>query len=168
MVRSSTLAVAAAILALAGCAKKPAAKDAAMIELTSARVMRGHVHVDDDLLQACDVKFGNRAQAPKFDFDEAELLPEDRDVLAQIASCVTTGPLQRQRLVLVGRADPRGEEEYNMALGEHRADSVRDYLARLGVEKGRLFKTSRGELDADGQDERTWREDRRVDVLLLK
>jgi peptidoglycan-associated lipoprotein len=81
---------------------------------------------------------------------------------------MTTGPLKGERLVLIGHADPRGEPEYNMALGERRAGSVRDYLARLGVGKERLVETSRGELDAEGEAEFGWRRDRRVDVVRLK
>ena len=88
------------------------------------------------------------------------------DVLAQIAKCVTTGPLAGRALELVGRADPRGESEYNMALGERRASSVREYLSRLGVDRAKLIESSRGKLDAMGTDENGWRRDRRVDILL--
>jgi peptidoglycan-associated lipoprotein len=69
-------------------------------------------------------------------------------------------------LVLVGRADPRGEAEYNMNLGATRADAVKHYLAQLGVAGGRLATTSRGALDAQGHDETTWATDRRVDLRL--
>src|SRR6185436_8097299 len=108
---------------------------------------------DDSLAKLCHVTFGNADRAPKFDFDEAALLPEDRDVLEQVAKCVTTGPLRGRHLSLVGRADPRGEIEYNMALGDHRADAVRTYLTHLGVEETGISQTSRGELDAEGRDE---------------
>ena len=53
-----------------------------------------------------------------------------------------------------------------MVLGEHGADSVRVYLAKLGVSEERMMLTWRGELDADGRDEDSWRSDRRVDILL--
>ena len=112
------------------------------------------------------MSLGNADPAPRFDFDDAELLPQDRDVLEQIARCVTTGPLKGRKLALVGRADPRGETEYNMVLGDRRADSVRDYLTRLGVSSGALSQTSRGELDSEGVDETTWKRDRRVDIAL--
>ena len=90
----------------------------------------------------------------------------DRDVLAQIATCVTTGPLAGRSLTLVGRADPRGTVGYNMALGARRAHSAGAYLEQLGVGSSRVMETSRGELDATGTDERTWQIDRRVDVML--
>lgn len=61
---------------------------------------------------------------------------------------------------------PRGEEDYNLALGGRRANSVRDAMRELGVASGRFQLTSRGDLDAKGTDEATWAEDRRVDVKL--
>lgn len=152
------------VVSLVGCAHKPAPKTE--VVTTSARVPRANVNVSDDLVALCKIQFGDSGRAPKFDYDEATLLPEDRDVLEQVARCVTTGPLKGRKLALVGRADPRGEVEYNMVLGDHRADSVRDYLAKLGVSMNRMDQTSRGELDAQGGDEDGWRRDRRVDVNL--
>lgn len=79
---------------------------------------------------------------------------------------MTTGPLAGKNIELVGRADPRGEAEYNMNLGATRADAVKHYVAQLGVARGRLATTSRGALDAQGHDETTWATDRRVDLRL--
>ena len=126
----------------------------------------GEVYVSEEIAKACQLHFNNDAAAPKFDFDESEVLPQDRDVLAQVAACVTTGPLKGRALGLIGRADPRGEEEYNMALGGRRAQSIQSYLSHLGVESARMLETSRGELDATGTDEAGWQHDRRVDILL--
>jgi peptidoglycan-associated lipoprotein len=166
MSRTSLSIALAVFVALAtGCAKKPVVRTTSETTPTSAR-MNGNVRVDDELARRCNLHLGNVEEAPKFDFDEAALLPQDRNVLAQIAKCVTTGPLKGRKLSLVGRADPRGETEYNMVLGEHRAGAVHDYLSMLGVSQKRLAKTSRGELDAEGGDEDGWRTDRRVDVLL--
>jgi len=125
-----------------------------------------HVAVDPDLARQCTLRFDSTAQAPKFDFDRFELLPEDRDVLEQVATCVTTGPLRGHVVQLVGRADPRGTQEYNLGLGTQRADSVRAYLERLGVSVRQLSETTRGALDATGTDEAGWRVDRRVDLRL--
>jgi peptidoglycan-associated lipoprotein len=122
--------------------------------------------VSADLVHACNIQFGEVDHAPKFDFDRSALLPQDRDVLDQVAKCVTTGPLAGRSLELVGRADPRGGVEYNFVLGEHRAASVEAYLGALGVDKAKMTETSRGELDATGTDEAGWQRDRRVDVTL--
>src|SRR5262249_17974781 len=124
--------------------------------------------VADDLGKQCRLHFDDRPQAPKFDFDQFQLLPEDRDVLAQVATCIAPGPLQGRRLQRVGRADPRGTEEYNLALGDRRAHSVVDYLTHLGVGSTQVATTTRGALDAQGRDEASWRIDRRVDLTLAR
>src|SRR5437016_13248351 len=74
-----------------------------------------NIAVAPDLGKRCALHFGDRQEAPKFDFDQFQLLPEDRDVLDQIATCITQGPLRGHKLHLVGRADPRGTEESNLA-----------------------------------------------------
>jgi peptidoglycan-associated lipoprotein len=126
-----------------------------------------NVAVDDDLARQCSLDVGSVTTAPKFGFDESQLLPEDRDVLAKIATCVISGPLKGKHLKLVGRADPRGTDEYNLGLGSRRANIVNDYLTRMGVKAGQLASTTRGDLDAKGTDDDTWKTDRRVDVKLM-
>ena len=157
------LAAPVVVLSLAGCAKKPVVKEP--LELTSAH-SKNNVRVSEDIMKACKIHVDNVDRAPKFDYDDADLQPEDRDVLEQVAKCVTTGPLKGRHLSLVGRCDSRGEVEYNMVLGEYRAESVHDYLAKLGVDPQTMAKTSRGELDAEGKDDDSWRRDRRVDISL--
>ena len=166
MIRTLALGLAAVVslVSVAGCAKKPVIPEP--VETTAARMPKG-IKPSDELIKLCKITFNaNTDRAPKFAFDESEVLPQDRDVLVQIARCVTTGPLRGRGLALVGRADPRGETEYNMILGEHRAESVSLYLSLLGVEPEKMAKTSRGELDADGADENGWSHDRRVDIDL--
>jgi outer membrane protein OmpA-like peptidoglycan-associated protein len=122
--------------------------------------------VTSDLAALCQLKVDQQAASPKFDYDKAELLPADRAVLEQIATCVTTGPGKGKALSLVGRADPRGTEEYNLGLGAKRAKNVSDYLGSLGVPAPQLQETTRGALDASGTDEASYKEDRRVDIAL--
>lgn len=123
------------------------------------------LNLSADIRAQCGIDDSNRA--PKFDFDSSQLAGNDRDILQQVARCFTTGPLKGRSLRLVGRADPRGEAEYNMNLGEARATSARKYLASLGLSDSRMSETSRGALDATGHDEETWRKDRRVDIELV-
>jgi len=125
-----------------------------------------NISAGDSLLRQCQLHFDNTQVAPKFDFDHSELTTQDRDVLQQIADCVTKGPLKGRGLALVGRADPRGTEEYNLGLGQRRASSVGTYLERLGVAKTAIKPSTRGALDASGADESGWMTDRRVDVDL--
>jgi peptidoglycan-associated lipoprotein len=165
MLRASIviLAGALAVAAGTGCAKVPPP----VVTTTAAPMPRAGVNIAPKIIALCKIKFGDISGAPKFDFDEAALLPGDRMVLEQVAKCMTTGALKMKRIALMGRADPRGEEEYNMVLGTHRADIVRDYLMHLGVPRKDLIQTSRGALDAEGKDEEGWQRDRRVDLLLL-
>jgi peptidoglycan-associated lipoprotein len=160
-----------------GCANQKTAPPIEAPIVTSAVVPRApapapivavspNVNVSEELAKACKLQFDDIASAPKFDFDKSAMGAQDSDMLAQIAKCVTTGPLAGRSLALIGRADSRGEREYNMALGERRASSVRDVLSGLGVDSGRISESSRGELDAIGSDEAGWQSDRRVDVLL--
>ena len=126
-----------------------------------------NVGVSDDLAKQCSLRFARVETAPKFDFNATELQQSDRDVLQQVAECLTRGPLQGRTVQLVGHADPRGTEEYNLGLGSRRAESVRAYLHRLGVPPNLLSPTTRGEVDANGNDESGWQRDRRVDLQLV-
>lgn len=125
-----------------------------------------NVSVSQELVAACKLHLDNAESAPKFGFDASELGSDDDAILSQVAACVTTGPLASRSLALVGRADPRGGDTYNMALGDRRASTVRAHLVGLGVDTGKIEGMSRGELDATGTDEGGWRRDRRVDILL--
>ena len=125
-----------------------------------------NVSVSDDIAKQCRLRFANVQEAPKFGYNDEELLPADRDMLQQVADCLTRGPLKNANVDLVGRTDPRGTDEYNLALGNRRAYSVRTYLQRLGVPPSRLSPTTRGEIDATGAEEMGWQTDRRVDLQL--
>lgn len=125
-----------------------------------------NLRISAELMRKCQVHFDNVEEAPRFGFDQAALDPQDEAILAQIAKCVTDGALAGRTVKLVGRADPRGESEYNMTLGARRADAAQQFLMKLGVVPARVQSTSRGELDATGTDEKTWARDRRVDVDL--
>ncbi len=124
-----------------------------------------NVAISADILKACNIEFSNTTEAPKFEYDSSDLMPDDLRVLNQVAACLTTGPLKGRSVELIGRADPRGTAEYNLALGGHRAHQVTNYLLQHGV-SARLRETSRGALDATGHDESGWRADRRVDLVL--
>jgi peptidoglycan-associated lipoprotein len=126
------------------------------------------ISVEEEILRRCSLHFDDFETAPKFEFDKSDLLPADHEILGQIGHCVLSGPLMGRSLKLIGRADPRGATEYNMALGARRAHSVAVFLEQFGVAKERLRVTSRGELDATGSDEATWQMDRRVDIVLAE
>jgi peptidoglycan-associated lipoprotein len=121
--------------------------------------------VSADIASACGIKAPGSTN-PKFDYDKDDLTADDRTVLDALAVCLTNGALKGKSVSLIGRADPRGTEEYNMGLGSRRANTVSVYLVRLGVAQAQLGVTTRGALDATGTDEASWKQDRRVDIQL--
>src|SRR4029077_5080842 len=122
----------------------------------------------DQVLEACKMKLDNVDTAPKFDFDKSALLPADVDALTQVAECFSTGPLKGDRVVLVGRADPRGSTEYNYSLGMQRAQTVAEFLMQHGVEGARIERTTAGKDEAQGTNQATWARDRRVDMMRVE
>jgi peptidoglycan-associated lipoprotein len=125
------------------------------------------IALSGDVATLCSIKSTMTTKAnPQFDYDKDELTTEDRAVLDQLATCLTTGALKGKAVALIGRADPRGTEEYNLGLGSRRANSVSQYLGRLGVADPQMSVTTRGALEATGTNEAGWQQDRRVDVQL--
>jgi peptidoglycan-associated lipoprotein len=145
----------------------PAKQDAKpQPQVTQDQKVSNNLAVSGDIASQCGIKPTASAANPKFDYDKDELTKDDRDVLDQIAQCLMSGPLKGKAVSLIGRADPRGTEEYNLGLGSRRASSVGTYLQHLGVGQPQLAVTTRGALDATGTDESGWAADRRVDVQL--
>ncbi|HEY5958779.1 MAG TPA: OmpA family protein [Polyangiaceae bacterium] len=123
---------------------------------------RGNLNIEDAIRKACGI---TDAEA-YFAYDSANVKPEYRAVLKKLAVCFTTGPLAGKVMRLVGHADPRGEESYNLALGGQRADNVKRIIVAEGMTAAKTETSSRGEMDATGNDESGWAKDRRVDVML--
>jgi outer membrane protein OmpA-like peptidoglycan-associated protein len=121
------------------------------------------VEVAESVRRACDLPDEPR-EAPRFDFDSAQLLPRGEDILARVASCVTARRLGDASLRIVGRTDPRGDAAYNQELGLYRALAAKQHLLDLGVPSDRIVVESRGERDARGTDEASWVLDRRIEV----
>lgn len=110
-------------------------------------------------LGACEVK------AVYFGFDDATLSPEARRQLDQDFECLQRSSFRRA--TLSGHTDERGTTEYNLALGERRANAVRKYLVGLGADGQKLRAISYGkERPADpGHDEAAFARNRRVELL---
>jgi peptidoglycan-associated lipoprotein len=102
-----------------------------------------------------------------FEFDRYDLLSEARRVLKLNATWLRSHPDVRVRLE--GHCDERGTEEYNLALGDRRADAARRYLVDLGIRPDRLLTISYGESrPADPRStERAWAKNRRVEFVIL-
>ena len=119
--------------------------------------------ISDEILALCP-----QAKPPYFDFNSSNVKGQFRAALVSIADCMKSGGLKDKDVLLAGHAGPRGEEDYNLSLGGKRADSTRSALQKLGAPGDKLDVTSRGELDATGEDEESWAKDRRVDIRLKK
>ena len=99
-----------------------------------------------------------------FDFDVSEFMASDRDVLAIHGRNLAANSSRRVRLE--GHADERGTREYNLALGERRANSIRDYLVVNGASLSQIETVSYGEERPSdtGQTEASYRLNRRVEI----
>jgi peptidoglycan-associated lipoprotein len=96
-----------------------------------------------------------------FAFDSSTLESSARDAIAKNAQCIKTRGMSGVKVT--GYTDPRGTEEYNLALGDRRARSVEQYMSSLGVEGKSLSTASMGEEMSKGEDESGWARDRRVE-----
>jgi peptidoglycan-associated lipoprotein len=96
-----------------------------------------------------------------FGFDSDMLDESSRSQLARAAECIKTRGVKAVHVT--GMTDPRGTEEYNLALGDRRAQAAKKYLESLASPAG-LSASSMGEELATGTDEGTWSRDRRVDL----
>ncbi len=99
-----------------------------------------------------------------FEFDSATLTKEAQAKLSNVATILSAHPELKVRIE--GNCDERGSEQYNLALGQRRADSAKKYLADLGVTGGQITSISFGaeKPKALGHDEEAWKQNRRDDV----
>ena len=102
-----------------------------------------------------------------FDFDKSEIKPEFAGIITAHARNLTAHP--NLKLKLEGNTDERGTREYNIGLGERRAQAVRRALMLQGVAESQLTTVSFGaERPAvEGDDEAAWAKNRRVDMVYL-
>lgn len=101
-----------------------------------------------------------------FDFDRYNIKPDEAEILRNNARWLRQN--RGVEVVIEGHADERGETEYNLALGEKRAKSVKDYLVGLGVSSSRLKTISYGEeKPADPRhNEAAWAKNRRAEFTV--
>ena len=101
-----------------------------------------------------------------FDYDSTTVKPSFAEIIQRAAAHLQNNPAGRLRLE--GHTDERGTRAYNLALGERRAQSVRDVILELGALAEQVDWVSYGEeLPAvTGQGEGIWRQNRRVEIIL--
>jgi len=117
--------------------------------------------------------FNQMVQTVYFELDKAEITAESRERLRRGAEWLTQGPNRSIMFRIEGNCDPRGTEEYNIGLGERRAQASKEFLASLGVEASRIQTVSYGKERASGTGEGSpetrpsWAHDRRDDFVYV-
>jgi len=161
------------LLALTACAKKPSSSTTQLPPATPAQVESA----DAAGVPANDLR-GDAVSEPAaadpsvlklekifFEYDAFTLTAQAREILARNAEWLRQNP--SSSLTIEGHCDERGSDEYNLALGQRRAEAVRSYLVTLGVAAERLAVLSYGEERpaAAGNEEAAWAQNRRAEFL---
>lgn len=101
-----------------------------------------------------------------FDYDESRIRPEAETLLQEKAQILRASP--QVRITIEGHADERGSTEYNLALGNRRAEAVREFLTDFGISDNRFVTTSFGEGRPlrTGSNEEAWAANRRAEFVI--
>ena len=152
------LTAGATLLLLGACATKPAPvaeEDTATVTVAEDTTGAGTTNVDDGNVGTIQTApaLGDRVY---FDLNGDNLDSDDQSLLKQHAMKYAADP--SVRILVAGNCDERGTREYNLALGERRAATVKDYLVSLGISANRIDTISYGKERpiADGSDEASW------------
>ena len=169
----STVPLILGVLVLVGCASQQepeaAAQPDAPVEM--APVQSQPVQAEPEPIDFDDrsrpLMPSGRILATKFYFelDQARLSARDLRLLEMHANILTRN--RDRRLVIEGHCDERGTREYNLALGERRANAVSSFLTSAGVRRSQIDTVSYGEERPDdpGHDESAWTKNRRAVVI---
>ena len=100
-----------------------------------------------------------------FDYDKYEVKPEFKDLVTAHAKFLSEN--RQFKMLIQGNTDERGSREYNLALGQKRADTIKKMLVLLGAREDQIESVSLGEEKPknEGQNEAAWAENRRGDML---
>lgn len=103
-----------------------------------------------------------------FEFDDSSLTTEAREVLQHKVRWLRNNP--DACVIVEGHCDERGTDEYNLALGSRRAESVKDFLVKAGIDPSRLTTISYGEERpaVEGHNEKAWAKNRRVEFRFCR
>ncbi len=153
-------------LLLSGCPKKPEVRTAApaMVAPEPAVVEEEVVVVEEEFVVVEEISL----QDAFFDFDKSVIRLDAREALDENIRVLDDN--SGARVVIEGHADERGTNEYNLALGERRANTVRDYLMAGGIDPERISTISYGEERPFclGHDETAWQCNRRGHVVAVE
>ena len=168
---ATKLIIAAALLATAGCAKKrPAQLPPAPGAETQATTTTSDTGPRDGQVlpgSAADFKRSVQADTVHFGLDQYDIDPEARGILDSQIAWLTKYP--QVRVTIEGHCDERGTREYNLALGDRRANSAKNYLVGRGVDASRISTISYGKERpvAMGSDDDSYAQNRRAVTVVI-
>ena len=154
-------------LSLAGCAQKTVVNDQPIKDVAAVVAeQEAPVATQTEPIAAAPVQEAMTAERIFFDLDSSALTPEGKKALEGNALWLLTQ--QEVRIIIEGHADERGSDAYNLALGEKRAQAVRDYLMSLGIDSERVAIISYGEEKATkgATSNVAWAQDRRAEFVI--
>lgn len=155
---------------LVGCSTTPLPEDSgAPVENRSgtgvAPVMAGGLDASGLPRELTDKNSPLSQRSIYFDLDKYDVKSEYQAVVANHAKYLVANP--GYKVLIQGNTDERGSREYNLSLGQKRADAVKRSLTLLGAKEGQVESVSLGEEKPKnaGSDEAAWAENRRADIL---
>jgi peptidoglycan-associated lipoprotein len=162
------ISVAAMLAIAAGCAKKPPKElPPAPISSETTTIDQGS-GIEGQALPGSRADFLRSVPSDRIFFatDMSDIDDQDRQVLDAQAQWLQRYPAVR--VTIEGHADERGTREYNLALGERRANAAKNYLASRGVGTSRMNVISWGKErpEALGSDESSWSQNRRAVTVI--
>ena len=137
------------------------ARKAAQKKLEETLVKKKYPGIEGEVLESSLLKDIH------FDFDKYDIRPSDGEILKDNAALLRKYP--NVKIQIEGHCDERGTVEYNLALGERRANSAKSYLTSLGIPGNRISTISYGkERPSDpGHNEEAWAKNRRAHFVIL-
>ena len=186
----SLLLVIPGLLIVTSCAKKTVKVDLAQTQEEEAAKLTAEKAKQEEIARQRSLDENRRQQAEKhrqeeaarrkiivarnlfineniyFDFDRSNLKPETQEILKRKAEWLRNNP--GESVIIEGHCDERGTNEYNLALGDRRAQSAKNFLIDLGISESRLTTISYGEeRPADPRhNENAWSKNRRDHFVL--
>jgi len=158
---------------IVGCSTTPLPEDNAGAPVESrsgsgtgvASVTAGGVDANGLPRELTDPKSKLSQRSIYFDLDKYDVKDEYKDLVAAHAKYLVAN--KGFKVLLQGNTDERGSREYNLALGQKRAEAVKRSLSLLGVKEDQIESVSLGEEKPKnaGHDESAWSENRRADIL---
>lgn len=124
--------------------------------------LAGGFKVQEEVMAECEI------ERVHFEFDRSDITEEAARILNRDYDCLKKRGIEK--IKIEGHCDERGTTEYNMALGERRAKSVKNYLKNLGFHAKNIETVSYGEERplVNRSDEEAWAQNRRAEIVIIK